>query len=577
MNIHRYWLIAIMMLTSPSVGQEKPQIWLGVLDVGVAKLRLEIRVEQPTPDSYQGIMVSLDQGNVEIPFDSIKIVDDTLQFRIEKLHANFTGKRTVAGDYEGIFTQFGNDRELTFKLMTATSVPKLVETWQGNMTAGREFEFQLRIFEDKDGKRSGVLDSFTENITGLPIELNANKESTFFNFEVEATKATYEGEYADDRKSIIGKWKQGGGEFDLKFAEIELAATRTAKSGSKKSTASRPQTPKPPFDYPNIEFVVSSKTDEQIELAGTLSLPKGDGPFPAAILISGSGPQDRDCTIFGHKSFLVIADHFAKQGIAVLRYDERGVGKSKGDFTTATSEDFANDVEQLLDWLKEQPKIDKQRLVLIGHSEGGIVGPMVAARRPDVAKLVVLSGPFVDGERIVLNQSRKIAAISGASMVYLDSQETLLREVIHRINKGKPTSPEIIKSIQDDIISKLAEPERENFDFGSNTIESLNQLSSPWFKFYLTYDPALTFDQVKCPVLVINGDKDLQVDPDLNLPVASKILQKRTNKDWEIIRPENLNHLFQTAETGSPNEYPQIEETFNLEVLQTITDWVLGK
>lgn len=570
-------LIVILLLTNSAAGQENQQIWYGVLDVGVAKLRLELRIEQADDGSASGELVSLDQGNVKVPFDSIEISDGKLQFEIEKLNANFEGSLNEALDQcEGTFTQFGNARKITFDKTINSAAPTHVETWQGSMVAGRNFEFQLRIFKDKEGKRSGVLDSFTENITGLPIEL---KDGDSFDFEVAATAAKYSGSYSDDRKNITGKWKQGPGEFDLNFKSVPIENTKTTKKtdAAEQSAPKRPQTPKPPFDYLTSDFNVTSKKNDKVQLAGTLSLPKGDGPFPAAILISGSGPQDRDCTIYGHKSFLVIADHFAKQGIAVLRYDERGVGKSTGDFTTATSKDFADDVEELLDWLKEQPKIDSDRLVLIGHSEGGIVGPMVAARRDDVAKLVVLSGPFVNGEEIVLNQTRKIAAVSGVNQSFLNSQDALMRKLLLQIKEGKSLTIESVDLAVEKIINGLPEQEKGSFVYPAAARQRLVAMSSPWFEFFLTYEPAPTFEQVKCPVLVINGDNDLQVDPDINLPIAEKILLKRTNKDWEIIRPENLNHLFQTSETGSPTQYPLIEETFDLEVLQTMADWVNGK
>jgi pimeloyl-ACP methyl ester carboxylesterase len=559
-------LFFVLILSSMvSAQDDQQQIWYGVLDVGVAKLRLEIRVTKSPDGNYTGSMISRDQGNADMKFDSFKIKDGVMTFEIKAVKASYEGRLDATGNVvNGTFTQFGNENELKFERKTQTAVPKHVETWQGNMEAGpREFEFQLRVFESIDGKRSALLDSFSENLPNIPVELD---ETEGFNFEVPGTRATYEGNLSEDRKTITGHWLQSGGKFELNFSAIPVSQTRYVN-------VNRPQTPEPPFDYESIEVCVKSTTDPDVTLAGTLTLPKGDGTFPAAILISGSGPQDRDCTIFGHKSFLVIADHFAKNGIAVLRYDERGIGESTGKFADATSEDLAADVEDLLNWLKNHSGVDTQKLVLIGHSEGGIIAPMIASRREDLATIIVLAGPTVTGEKIVMNQTRKIAAVAGAEELFLDGQDALMKRVIDQLGKGK-LDAEFVDEAIEKVKSDMPEDQREKFVLPDAAKARIVALDTPWFKFFLDYDPAPALRAVKCPVLMITGGTDLQVDPDLNLSLAENIFAAQANNDSEVLRLPNLNHLFQTCDTGSPGNYSRIEETFSPIVLEKMVDWI---
>ncbi len=310
-------------------------------------------------------------------------------------------------------------------------------------------------------------------------------------------------------------------------------------------------------------------------LAGTLTTPKGDGPFPTAILISGSGPQDRDNTIYGHKSFLVIADYFAKQGIAVLRFDDRGVAKSKGNLADATTRDFADDVQSVIDWLKTQPKIDANKIILIGHSEGGLIAPMIAAERDDVRAIIMLAGPSVSGDKIVLNQSRKIAETAGASPLVLDSQDKLLNLLLEKIKTGQPFEDGFIDRVIADVRETLPEEEKKEFEIPESSKSTMAQMDIPWFRYFLAYDPAPSLKKVKCPILYLIGDLDLQVDPDLNIPVAEKIFKESGNSKTKIVRFPKLNHLFQKSTTGLPDEYMKIEQSFDPEVLQQMSKWII--
>jgi hypothetical protein len=298
-----------------------------------------------------------------------------------------------------------------------------------------------------------------------------------------------------------------------------------------------------------------------VTLAGTLTLPAGKGPHPAVVLITGSGPQDRDETLMGHKPFLVLADHLSRRGVAVLRYDDRGIGKSKGNFSIATTADFAQDAEGALEYLKRRAEIRAKQVGLAGHSEGGIIAPMVAARRQDVAFVVLLAGTAVPGSAVILEQGHAMAKAAGAS-------EEKLRDA-----RVKHMAFEKVMAESGDA-AELEKKLRAVFGGGAGVDAQIRQVTSPWFRYFFTYDPAPALGKVKCPVLALNGEKDLQVLPDQNLPVMKAALEKGGNKDVTIVRLPGLNHLFQAAKTGAVSEYAQIEETMNPAALDAVSGWI---
>ena len=568
-------VLSALLLSGDVLGQQGQEIWYGVLDVGVQKLRLELKVEKNKEGVYQGAMYSLDQGNQALPISHFEIKNGRLEFAVEKVGISFAGKleghqpdKMVA---TGKFKQAGAAFGMTFKRVGKVPKETLVQTWQGTLVAGgAEFEFQIRMFRNQDGKLSAKLDSFSEQLMGLPIELGpkTTADSKQFDFQIKVTKAAYEGRRSEGGKSVEGKWKQAGGEFPLDFKSVPVNETRL-------KLQRRPQTPTGPFNYESSDHMIKSTLSPGVELGATLTHPKGDGPYPAVILISGSGQQDRDETIFGHKAFFVIADHFANNGIAALRFDDRGKAKSTGDPALCTSEDFADDVETLLDWLKQQPMIDPEQIILVGHSEGGYIGPMVAAKRSDVAAVVMLAGTTVSGEQIVLDQSRRIAAASGASKSDLDFQEALTKNAFAMLRKGEADSPDFVERLlaltRKQLPSVGDDPE---FELPQSAATSLSRLNIPWFRFFLAYDPAGALKKMDQPVLALFGDHDLQVHPDLNVPVLEAIWESSKHPASEMVRFPKLNHLFQASDTGSPAEYAKIEETFNLAALNKMTAWI---
>lgn len=340
--------------------------------------------------------------------------------------------------------------------------------------------------------------------------------------------------------------------------------------------AQRPQDPLPPYPYDAREIAFDNPR-AGIQLAGTLTLPRSEGPFPAVMLISGSGPQDRNGSLAGHRPFLVLADFLTRRGIAVLRCDDRGGFGSTGDFDTATTQDFAGDVLAGIEFLKTCGDIEPRQIGLIGHSEGGLIAPMVATRSPDVAFIVMMAGPGLVGEEILYAQQALIARTLGASEEDIAAVRAFNEPMYAALKAGEDSADaeERVRAVWADAFASLSEEDRQRVV--SAFEEQLPFLLSPWFRFFLTYDPAPALQQVGIPILAINGEKDLQVPPRENLDAIGAVLRASGHPDYSLVEIPGLNHLFQTAGTGSPTEYAQIEETISPVVLELIADWIVSR
>ncbi|MCB9748723.1 MAG: alpha/beta fold hydrolase [Myxococcales bacterium] len=342
-------------------------------------------------------------------------------------------------------------------------------------------------------------------------------------------------------------------------------------------TPNRPQEPKPPFPYEVRE--VEYDTPAGVHLAGTLTLPEGPGPHPAALLISGSGAQDRDEALMGHKPFWVLADALTREGVAVLRVDDRGVGKSSGDTAASTTDDFAGDALAGLAWLQQQPEIDPKKIGFIGHSEGAVVGPLAASRSQDVAFVIMLAGTGVTGAEVVTHQGKLIAERSGAPSDAV-ARSVKDNEAVFKIVAESKTPEEARPKIRAYLEQAIAEADAKELaaagvaDPKQHVEDTVKQVTQPWFWYFLTYDPRPALRALKAPVLVLNGELDLQVDPAQNLPEIEKALKKARNRDVTIKRLPGLNHLFQEANTGLPMEYATIEQTMSPQVLELLATWI---
>lgn len=340
----------------------------------------------------------------------------------------------------------------------------------------------------------------------------------------------------------------------------------------------RPQEPKAPFNYMVEEVIFTNTKAENIKLAGTLTIPKNIKKPTVAILINGTGPHDRDCSIMGHKPFLVIADYLTNNGIAVLRFDERGTAKSEGDFSKATTYDLALDVEAAVTYLKTRKDINRKKIGLIGHSEGGIIAPLVASRNKNIAFAILMAGPGVSGDKMLRVQNEKIlpSIVPNEEVVkiLLDLNENFYRIVLEEKND---VIGEKIDAFLDDYLIKNKDNELLPYIINDASKSQYQVYAKPSMRELVRFNPKPFLLKTKCPVLAINGDKDVQVISKLNLSAIESNLKMANNKDVTIKEFESLNHLFQTAETGMVSEYGTIEETISPQVLETIKDWILKR
>jgi pimeloyl-ACP methyl ester carboxylesterase len=451
-------------------------------------------------------------------------------------------------------------RTLLFLLLTtaATAQSPLTGIFQGTLHAGAaNLRIVFHIASTPTGL-SSTLDSPDQGATGLPTTSTTLTDSTL-TIAADNLHLSFSGTLSPDRNTLTGTFTQGAASLPLTLTRVTDAAQLAAPK--------RPQTPIPPFPYQSLD-VTYPNPSAGITLAATLTLPPGKGPFPAVLLIPGSGPHDRDETLFGHKPFLILADYLSRHGIAVLRYDDRGVGHSTGSLASATTQDLASDAEAGFSYLLARPEIDPHRTGLLGHSEGGIIAPLIAARNKSVAFVILLAGPGVSGAQLLPEQVRLLSLASGmapdtASKLSTDEAHLIALAVVAQKSTTDPAT--------------LDQRLRSNFAtmLPADKLDAAVQaFSTPWLRFFLSYDPATALAHVTCPVLALDGSKDVQVSAAQNLPAIRSALAAAGNTHVETEELPGLNHLFQPATTGSPSEYGKIDTTLSPEVLTKVSTWI---
>ena len=442
--------------------------------------------------------------------------------------------------------------------------------WQGTLRfSGIELQIIFTISRNPDHTLTATYDVPEQNATDVPVD-----KITFNNrdvrLEIIPIDGVFEGKLSEDAVKIDGNFIQGGMTLPL---VLERALT--------KPVIKRPQEPKEPYPY-RVEEVVFKSIDAGITLAGTLTLPPSEGKFPTVLLLSGSGAQDRDEAVFGHRPFLVLADYLTRRGIAVLRVDDRGVGGSTGDFNKATAMDYAADARAGVTYLKSRKEINHELIGLIGHSEGGMIASMVAVQSPDIAFIVLIASPGMAIKKMEFSEQARTLKANGASEDLITRNRTIqdnLFAVISQEIDSKVVQDEFA-SIITEFFKGLSEEERKITGISEENLEiyihdQFQRLHSPWFRFYLPFDPGTVLQKVTCPVLAVNGEKDVQVTPKENLQAIIGALKAGGNKNYTIKELLNLNHLLQTAETGNISEYAKIDETMSPTALQIISDWIL--
>jgi uncharacterized protein len=440
-------------------------------------------------------------------------------------------------------------------------------SWQGTLKVGAvDIRLLISVTEQSGGTFSGTLDAPDAGRKDVRIDTIVLMDDCV-RLELRGV-ASFEGTLTKEGSEIAGTWKQGGQSFPMTFR-------RAAETPEVK--VNRPQEPKKPYPYAEEDVAFENKKGA-VRLAGTLTLPMTGGPFPAVLLLTGSGPQDRDETLFGHRPFLVLADYLTRRGVAVLRVDDRGVGKSTGTFEKATVEDFAADAFAGLEYLKGREDIDGKRIGLIGHSEGGTVASLVASRSRDVAFIVMMAGPGLTGEELWCSQATLMLKDAGSTEEQAAKSRRLQERLIAVLKREKDDSvaeKELRRVLAAEVAALSEEEKKAAGDLRDSADAHVKTLLSPSFRFNVAYDPKPTLMNVKCPVLAINGERDIVVACAENLGAIEVALNAGGNTRYTIKALPTLNHLFQTCKTGSFSECSRIEETIAPVALELIGEWVL--
>lgn len=438
-------------------------------------------------------------------------------------------------------------------------------TWYGSLEVQKTKLPLVFHIVKSDNQFTATMDSPNQGAKGIPISSTTiiNNE---LKLEISSAGIMYEGTLKNGQL-ISGTFNQAGKSFPLDLTQ----------ASPENKIQKKPQEPIKPYPYYS-ENIAFENYDDNITLAGTLTFPKKGNNFPAVILISGSGPQNRDEEILGHKPFLVLADYLTRKGIAVLRYDDRGTAKSTGNFATSTSWDLARDAKAAFNYLSTRNEINKEIIGMIGHSEGGVIAPLVASDNPNINFIVLLAGPGIRGYELLLQQQKLIAEASGISRIKIEQNSDVYKGAFNILLKNKSTEEERVELTQ--YFKRLFNDMPINYKPGGINDEDyiemqVSQLTSPWMNYFIKYNPGPILTKVKCPVLALNGEKDLQVAPKANLEAIENAVKGGGNTKITVTELANLNHLFQECNTGLPGEYGTIQQTFSPLALETISKWIL--
>lgn len=454
---------------------------------------------------------------------------------------------------------------LSFVFSFSLTSQSLVDTtWSGAIDImGTKIGFLVK-FTTAGKTTTAIMDIPEQGAMGLELEkVSFNNPKIHFELNASNGRAVFDGLYHGD--SIGGTFSQSGiaGRFQVTRGESIKIETKEPEDL--------------PYNSEEITFTNDGNT-----FAGTITYPKDEGKkFPAIVMITGSGAQNRDEEIYGFKIFRIIADHLTRNGIAVLRYDDRGVGGSKGkSVNQSTTEDFAGDVAAAVEFLKTKDYIHPQSIGLFGHSEGGIVAPL-AANKTYIAYMILMAGTGVRGIEVIKEQSKLIMKSENATEDEISGYLVMLNLIYETLEKDgniKELEAQLEKNVNDSFEKMSPEEKKAIKDkdaYVKETVQStIKQFSSKWMRFFLSYDPSYALERVHCPVLMLFGGKDLQVIVSQNQKPMEDALTKAGNQEYSVKVYPDANHLFQEAGTGSPSEYPQLPKSFVPGFLDDITEWI---
>ena len=442
---------------------------------------------------------------------------------------------------------------------SSVSAQDISGTWHGKLSIPTgSLTIVFHISQTAQGAYVTTLDSPDQGANGIKTQTTSFNDSTLI-IQIPVIHASYKGKLNSDN-TINGTFTQG------------MPLPLNLKKGEA-SRPKRPQEPQPPFPYRSEEVTVRNERDG-INLAGTLTLPEKGTKFPAVVMVTGSGAQNRDEEIMGHKPFFVIADYLTRNGIAVLRCDDRGTAASQGTHATATNEDFATDTEAMVNYLRSRKEINAKKIGIIGHSAGGIIAFIVAKKDPSIAFVVSLAGAGVRGDSLMLKQVELISKSQGMPDAVWQGMKPSIRNRYAILQQTDKTPEELQKELYADVTKTMSPEQLKDLNTIQQLSAQISSMTSPWYLHFMRYDPGQDLKKLKCPVLALNGKKDIQVDAVMNLTAIQKRITGNGNKNVTVKAYPNLNHLFQTCEKGTLTEYGQLEETINPEVLKDIIEWI---
>jgi pimeloyl-ACP methyl ester carboxylesterase len=532
--------------------------WLATLQTPNGDLRLQVNVSETADGGQSAVLESLDQAPGQpIPLSAVSISVERFTFSLNAIGAEFDGVWNAdTQSYDGVFSQ-GMQIPTSFARpaqQSAQIIEGLDGRWEGELVrSDTRLQFGLNIQTDQDGTRV-TLDSISQAAYDIPV-VNLERMGDAVSFQVPAASVTYQAQLNGD--SLSGDWMRPG--FDTVTVTFERVSETV-------EAPNRPQTPQAPFPYTIEDVHIENPDAEGVTLAGTLTLPEGEGPFPGVVLISGSGPQDRDETVWTHQPFAVLADHLTRQGIAVLRYDDRGFAESTGDFASATSYDFASDAAAIAQWMRNHSRINA--VGLAGHSEGGLIAPIVATERNDTAFVILLAGPGTPGHRFIIDQIIANSEAMGIAPSETQARISVMQSLVDATRHAR--DQERAEAALDGLLTP------ENLAIlqvpADQKATLINSMSRDWYRALVNYDPSDWVVQMDQPVLALQGTLDLQIVAEPNVAGLNALLAD--NPDAQVILLEGRNHLFQNAQTGLMTEYAQIEQTMDPEAMQIIADWI---
>jgi pimeloyl-ACP methyl ester carboxylesterase len=450
---------------------------------------------------------------------------------------------------------------LLIALSSVTSnAQEIVGTWQGSLEIqGMNLPIVFNISKSENGLIS-TMDSPKQGAKDIPVTATKFENDTL-SITMQNLRLKFVGIL--EKGKVDGVFSQNGMKMPMLLSKIENG----------ESTLKRPQTPKAPFDY-SIEEVSFINPTEKNYLAGTLTTPKNIKDFPVVILITGSGSQNRDEEILGHKAFWVIADDFTKKGIGVLRLDDRGIGLSTVGIKNPTSANFATDISAAVDFLSKK---GFKKIGLVGHSEGAMIAPITAFSNKKVAFIVSMSGPGIPINQLMMLQTEAVLNVNATAKEDIDAALKLNTKIYSFVKTYSGQNRE--KDLEEFMVSELKKAQQNlTEDQILRTAKTqAKEISNPWFTYFLKYNPDAYWNKIKIPVLAINGNLDVQVLAKQNLAGIKTSLEKAKNNTFEIKEFAGKNHLFQDAKTGSQAEYGEIEQTIAPDVLDFMSSWILKR